>query len=298
MLSFMMLGAAVAGAAWFLNWSGLKPLAAARGVIARAKYGPTSIDWLVVRLAVGAARRGGPWGETPGLLIVEASAGTVDMLQARSHDLQARVEAPLARVAIRRGATLTRPVVQIRRADLPPGHLYLRFEHRDDGPARETEPIRTARPVAPARERQDHDSSVLASEARTRHAGATLAMVGGGAPAAAGPSPISLERTMRRALLRLQDAGQARELEVHEGLWKVGRSITNEITLEDPEVSREAVRIVVGYEGVWIEAASSNAAIRLNTRAIRGRERIGDGDRIWLSRRAWVDIVQAGGPAA
>lgn len=301
MKELVILGTAAGGAAWFLNWSGLTALAAMRGAAARATHGPMAIDWLVVRLAVGAARRR-PWGGTPAALVLEASARVVDVLDARSGDLQARVEAPLAKAAIRRGATWTRPVVEVRRADLPPGLVRLRFEPRSDAsPARPAAMRPAGNPMPTATTLAEMATPVAASkasEARTRHAGATLAGVGArGLPD--DRRTTSSERTVRRALLRLQDAdGHAREVEVREGQWSVGRSTVNDITLQDPEVSREAVRVVVAYEGVWIEAASTSDAIRLNARSIRGRERIGDGDRIWLSRRAWLDVVQSGGPAA
>ncbi|CAN5777399.1 DUF3662 and FHA domain-containing protein [soil metagenome] len=79
------------------------------------------------------------------------------------------------------------------------------------------------------------------------------------------------------------------------GPWTVGRSESNEITIDDPNVSRRHARILRADNGFMVEDLGSTNGTLLGGAPI-DRERIDDGDELTFGQRTAHFIRTSGGP--
>lgn len=82
------------------------------------------------------------------------------------------------------------------------------------------------------------------------------------------------------------------EAAVGEGMWTVGRSPECDLRLAEATVPRRAFVLHVAHDGVWAHKCSD--AVRLNRRAAREQERIGDGDVLQLGPNSFLRIEMCG----
>src|ERR1019366_4843126 len=68
----------------------------------------------------------------------------------------------------------------------------------------------------------------------------------------------------------------------------LGRSPECHVTLEDPLVSRQHARIVIGDEGAVCEDLKSRNGVRINGLALKGPTKLKDGDRVRIGTQELV----------
>jgi len=107
-----------------------------------------------------------------------------------------------------------------------------------------------------------------------------------------GDSRSDLSRYRLRFLLQ--------EVDVHRGVTLIGRSPDCQVTIEDPLVSRQHARIVIDDDGPHIEDLKSRNGVKVNGQAIRGLQKIKDGDRLRIGTQELVfcELAEGSGPVA
>lgn len=83
------------------------------------------------------------------------------------------------------------------------------------------------------------------------------------------------------------------ELDLPLGAMTIGRGADCQVTLSDPLVSRQHVRIFVGSDRVVIEDLNSRNGVLVNGAALRGLTQLRDGDRIRIGTQELVFRDQA-----
>lgn len=82
-------------------------------------------------------------------------------------------------------------------------------------------------------------------------------------------------------VIRGRHAGQIWELQVPETI--IGRHPDSDIPISRADVSRHHAKLVRGNDGWFLEDLGSRNGTRLNDLRVVNRERVKDGDRIWIS---------------
>ena len=84
----------------------------------------------------------------------------------------------------------------------------------------------------------------------------------------------------RNRLLRLKLG--FRTLLLSPGTITIGRKHTCDLVLDDPQISREHARVIVGDASAAIQDLSSGNGVHVNGRRIQGLQRLAVGDRIQI----------------
>ena len=100
------------------------------------------------------------------------------------------------------------------------------------------------------------------------------------APLGAGLHGLHLARFRIRFLLH--------EIDLPPGELIIGRAASCQVTLDDPLVSRNHARLLIGPEDASLEDLGSRNGVRVNGRAIEGTVSLADGDRIRIGTQQMV----------
>jgi hypothetical protein len=78
------------------------------------------------------------------------------------------------------------------------------------------------------------------------------------------------------------------EFDLAKGATLIGRSAECHVTIEDPLVSRQHARIVIGGDDAVVEDLGSRNGVKVNGQAIKGTARLKDGDRLRIGTQELV----------
>lgn len=78
------------------------------------------------------------------------------------------------------------------------------------------------------------------------------------------------------------------EIDLARAATLIGRSPDCDVTIEDPLVSRQHARIAVDEDGATVEDLGSRNGVKVNGRAIKGKARLEDGDRLRIGTQELV----------
>jgi hypothetical protein len=78
------------------------------------------------------------------------------------------------------------------------------------------------------------------------------------------------------------------EFDLPRGTTIIGRSLDCNLTIEDPLVSRQHARIIIGEDGAHVEDLSSRNGVRVNGLVVRSPLELHDGDRLRIGSQDMV----------
>jgi len=89
-----------------------------------------------------------------------------------------------------------------------------------------------------------------------------------------------------------------RTLLLSPGSITIGRKQTCDLVLDDPQVSRQHARIIVGDQSAAIQDLGSGNGIKVNGREVKGLHRLAIGDRIQIATHIIEVVAPRDGAAA
>jgi pSer/pThr/pTyr-binding forkhead associated (FHA) protein len=104
-------------------------------------------------------------------------------------------------------------------------------------------------------------------------------------------SPPQTARSGDSSATRFRLLYRGEELVLEPGQYVIGRSLTSDVVVDDPLVSRRHARLLANDSAVLIEDLRSDNGVFINEQRIRRSVRLEDGDRILVGRQELVFSV-------
>src|SRR5215467_4585756 len=104
-------------------------------------------------------------------------------------------------------------------------------------------------------------------------------------------SPPGIARSGDSPAARFRLLYRGEELVLEPGQYVIGRSLTSDVIVDDPLVSRRHARLLAHDSAVLIEDLRSDNGVFVNEQRIRRSVRLEDGDRILVGRQELIFSV-------